>query len=657
MAITIAMVMVLAGSLGLAYVLTVNPHTRLRKMNPGLAIRFVRARVEQLEVNTPETWPQARLAPAARPAIFKSAAVFANPSDARWRLMVGSLRGNGVKAPNRVLVDACHELLDPNQTRQMHSVEPIRIGTLVGQWCKFISDSDQGLQLRLIAAVTEDARQYWVVDLLHTLGTQSLDFDADQVNQLLFLKILSGTRSLAMRDAQPADTLANGMGESLIARLDRLGLQGRVDTNGLGSRGVYLTPQESPRGIGVMRMRGTVDSGITDPADPRSAAALLAQQYRLATGRAPTSRDLQATKIAGTIVYSVVMPVGDGTLVCQLCYAPLAHSGQGVLIELLCPPRVLHEMVQWVPKLITTLMADPPPPGVGPEGNPGPTGGWSAALALGQQAVDAQKAAAQQDRAALEGAYYLIHVDGQVLGYHMELGEHALEASAATGPLRWHRGRSVTVIHQPMKIQLDREWRLEQGAPRFVVLKTTRTVDRDQQVKRMRSRLVLDQGQLTLWRDLPEPQQQVWSGPAPEALVYPMMEESWPTMDDPVWEQGAVLVWLSQQSGPAQPYEVRRVMINADPVATPPQPSGQSQPQGQGHSVVLMRPMMGLDANIFWYDPDNRLGRYRLQQIIGMMQGAAIDVVRIDRDQLIERFPVVKEWLRKNNKLDDPPTR
>lgn len=625
-AVPATLVTVLAGVLALGWVLTARRVPRVRSI-----------RVADVELSVPETWQ--RNDPASRPSQLDVAVAFEEPAEGGRTLLIAGVRDRSVRAPAVVLDNALSWLVDEPTRSELRRTQPalsLRVGSLTGLWYSGLIVGEATVTLHQIAVFTEDARRYWMLHLRDTATPQAEALEeAIQRDGRLMAELFAGTAGLNLRDAAEPDGSAADLGAGVARLLQLSQLRGRVPVDGFRGEPIDLIPRIGPRqtvlfggdaGVQVLRVRGTVDAGLTDPSHPLSPLQLLAHEFLQVQGRLPRPPELLETRVLGVPAWRTTFAQPDALLIRQLWYVQVG-GGLGLLLELVGEPGGIERSQQWIPDVVRAIGS-----GVdqGPRGEPaGNT--FEEAVARGKALTGRQLESLLSSSREAWG-YYLVEADSTPIGCQVEQ-LLPVEGSEA-GPVQ---GIERTLLVGSRLLEVDQRWSVARDGGSFSVVTIQAAREGDGPIAPLRfERLQLGEGVLTLERVIGDQVEKVWALPSPPAYVLPMLRTTWPVQGADA--SGPALVWMSRGNRPPQPHWVQALA-----------PAAGVQGEGTAEPVIelLVRPMMSLDPERVIVDSRGQMLRYQTGPAGRIAGGNRTTLRRVSREELVAAIPAVEPELER----------
>ncbi len=621
------MVGVLIGSLTLAYALTTvrqEPWALGGEANGPVK----RVSVDDVEIAVPESFTLDTHTDLYHE--LDSQAVFIDPSTSNRKLLVGGIARSVPRAPLVALNQMLNSLVAESVRKSLQPWQPVlnfRVNNTTGALYAGLATGPNGDQIHMIGVLTEDGRRYWVIHLSHLVQQRALALDALEANRRLIGSVFQSADGQYLRDAQPTDFSTLGLSVADHDAIRELGLQTRIEMNSTpGLEPILLVPDDPQARVKLLRLRGEVDTGQSDPSQPLSPASLLSAIFKSTQGRPPTKNELWSGSVNGAEAWRCDYPDPVAGITRQVWYARLSPT-RSVLIELLCEPHALARTAKLVHPLIAALQPNT-------IDQPSPIDSQSVKSAINRGRLITQW---QRTRLAelteTELNYQLIEESKQVIGWQIS---QAMPWTKEDPSGLQGRTLAAMQLHQ-QDLLFNQNWKLGVNGSRYVIdtswsLQNPINMRNTKRVEQAR----LKNGRLIQTRRLPKPEAQQWSQPVPDPFILPMAEEIWPINDQTAWQKDDALVWISQGTKPPQPYWIKWVQDESTRTADP-----MSQPQ----NLLLLRPLMNLDADQLTIDEQGRVIEYRSKRLTNSRSGDSFVVIKTDRQKLIDVFPRIETTL------------
>jgi len=639
-AIAATMAGVLILSMGMALALSTYRQDSWSISQGQAGFTLTPTRIADLEFPIPKDWT---LLPLINPLPqIDSPAAFASPQDTQHHLMVAGIRSSLPRAPIVALNNMINAVLPEPIRRNMKQVQAtvrLHTGHITGlMYTGFIQNADT-VQLHQIAVITQDGRRYWLVYLKEQLLDPSQAQESITFNNKLMASMMAGIVAHHLRDAQPADFLAAGLGPWEQPIVLPSGLRAHVSVTGHAGQPVLLLPTQAQSQLLAIVVRGTPDTGVTDRSDPLSPDHLLAQQFHDTMGRSPRPGEIWTGRVASYPAWCATFSQLNATLNRHLWYIRVG-AGPSLLVQVYTMrsgPSIRYQALQWIAPLVSSLTSQParlPPPAVSIEN----------ATTLGVELAQ-QQASDQLPRLRFaRQTYYLINIDGQTIGGHIT------KSGPSTDDTGYLQGFNKTLILHGRPITLNQHWQwsvdgawYQSKTHRITGLGDTQTTDP------LVEYLTLANKQLSFSKRSASAESDQWTVDVPQAFIVPVLEDYWSVLLDSSQPSTPALVWISHAPRPPKPYWIEL----ANPDSTH---QNQSAP---GSATVLMRPLMSLEADQLTLDANGAVLRYQSRRAGSSYRGATIDVYQVTRDQLVSALTRItpdtatdlSDWLNEEQDL------
>lgn len=695
--VTGLMLVLLGMSFAMAWGLTWK-RSRLEVVTPD---RLTRETVGTLEIAVPKGWT-ARDLPRVDGSTTRTsppAREFLDPMRPRRRLIVATLRGSLPRPPGVAFNLALNHLLDDKARRDVPSMgtSPFRTASVVGIRCAAVGTGELEDTLHFVAVLTADGRSYWVVYLIDHVP-EGDDTDAARIANLsLFDSILQSTDDRSLVDPHDGDLSAVGLTMASGAPITALS-SGRfkMAKASRGGEPMLIVPTDAQPRLRVIRVRGVQDAGDSPTHESLAPEALLREMFEHATGRAPDSHELSRERLPLTpdsglppasvsnfTAWRVTFTPTDSesrepALVRQIWYVRVG-GGRALLAEVLSEPVAIQRAGSTIGELAIFMAAGAAPlptdPGDGGKPTASPRTGTPAkppskpvafveALRRGEDLAAEMRGSLVSNLS--EGwDYFILERRNDILGAQVARRRKPLDADPL--PLR-----GVTMLRLfDSQSQLAQEWSVSKDGRAFRLL-TRRfepaprsdnselksgddasapseplvpTKPAPLPVREVGGSLTELKNQQVTCRDIDamgaSAQRRTQS--APPALIPPMAEDVWPRHLVTDTAPGASIVWILAGRGMPAPFWVER---EATPTK-PDKPATGASPDAPHAAVLLVRPLMSLEADRLILDADGRVVRVEgYRRADSPMGPSTINVRRTDREGLIQTFPYLEPNIR-----------
>ena len=622
------MISVLAGSLALAYALTVaHREPWAIDYDHDLPARLVQ--FDDLHLMVPLQFEQAHTA---NPFTGLSAtAVFVDGSAPSRRMLAASVRGSVPRAPKEVLNETVNTLLTNETLQKLQPWQPaesFRVNEMRGAWFAGVHPAEQGEQVHLMTVLTGDGRQYWLIYLSHLVENPRLVVEAIKSDRRLLAMILGSVENKGLRPARGSDFEALGLGSADPGNPDAspewlpADLEARISPDHAGQEPLLLFPNDALAAVHLLRIRGVTDLSLGQDDDPLSPTALLTARFEDTFGRPPKGDELWAGKYDHTPVWRVTLSARGASMARRLWYARLGH-GRALLIEALCEPQMLPRMARRIAPLIAAARA-------GLEASPERSISVEHATSRGRLIARLQTESLPNPLHR-DWRYYLILEDGRVTGCQVQVADLAIESD----PLPLMGVSQVVRNVGTRQVKAQQKWRSDREGSRFWLSTQWATHDIKAGTDSFYAeQMKLHDGWLTNTRTSPSPEEQLWSVRLPDAFILPMAEETWPN-DPALWNDGPALVWMTDGRSPPEPHWIKNTTQRGN---TPQRKTGDPEITMR----LLVRKAMSLDADEISLDDQGQVVRYRTASLDGPGRGTTLDIRKITRDELIKTFPTLE---------------
>lgn len=609
--LTAVMLALLAAALAAAHLLT-EARTRSRWQS----LTWNMTRVESLELPVPTQWRVNTRA--TRNPLLGAQSQFISGNGVH--LLVAELRPGGLsREPLDVLNLAVSLVLAPQQRRHFEAIAPAKLfhaPPLSGIRVLALSGDEGARTNHALSVFTEDGRLYWVIALSRTLPADEPLKRQNLFDDALLSRLCEQAVDHRRRDAGAKDFTDSGLrGTDDLSRLS-VPMKPRVNVDRSPGDPIDLLALAERAAVRHVRVRGTLDAGADDPADPLHPGRVLADMFRQATGRepdagdrwhgplaAPDGKQYQAWRLIFHSGGSAdPTPTSRRTATSQVLYYIRGDSG----LALLAQARVAREAEQALAKLAGELAASIAP-----------------IVARDDFAIVRKRGIALAEQIYRHAAaslkpterYYLLEQDHQAVGFAVER-----IVPQTSGNLRWRGHASVVAGAGRGASQM--QWAASDDASLFWWTQTPAGVEEDQVValhlNGRRDELTLN----AVHTDASE--HELWSVPRPASYISPMAADYWPTTDEGAPGADPALLWFSDGASRPLPY-----------LATAAVEDGQRR--------VFLRPLLGLDADILTVDDAGKVQvRYhvfRRSTVQGGLPDSGISIRLAPREELHQRLP------------------
>lgn len=501
-----------------------------------------------------------------------------------------------------------------------------------------------------IAVITNDARRYWVIQMISRLP---LDFEirGDEAADALFDRISGSARDRGLLDADDAALRAAGFTDGKRLIRPPGGLHASIRDRDRASGPLCLYPTDGGPHFRELRARVVAAPGDEHEAAGFTPARIIGDYAKLATA---TSEEPTITTetVAGHEAWSVELKAEDPQSPAKnlrrfMWYVRFNH-GRALLVESLADAAVFGKTADWVARL-TEWMDDVFKGEADGTGVPsGYSNAFAAALSNGETL--AKRARADIPKLTTPAwEYYLVESRGQLA--------RAMVRRTQTPVSGVLRGWSVDFAVGKTASTIVREWTLRPDGSAF----TQNAVETGAALRNGENRaqtLEMRGGKLSADRDWDAGSIDPWSVPTPPAFIPPMLEMSWPQSWTGATPHGAAIVWVMFEENRPIPVWAEEVIESSPdnetpapkptaPPTTAPAKTPAKDPPKATRRALLVRPLGALEAHKFVLDAQGKIVRATIWEHGGHPEGPAKYTLQsVERATMVKRLPALEPKMR-----------
>lgn len=504
-----------------------------------------------------------------------------------------------------------------------------------------------------IAVITNDARKYWVIQMISRLR---LDFEmrGDDESSALFERICGSTRDRGLLDADDAALRAAGFTDGKRLIRPPGGLHASIRERDRSSGPLCLYPTDGGTHFRELRARVVAAPGAEHEAAGFTPVRIIGDYAQLATGSNAEPTITRET-VGGHEAWSVELKAEDPESPAKnlrrfMWYVGFDH-GRALLVESLADTAVFGKTADWVARL-TEWMDEVFKGEADGSGVPADySNAFAAALANGEKV--ARFVRTDIPKLSAPGwEYYLVDTQGHLAGAFVRRTQ-----PAAPGTPGAFRGWSAAIATGKTPTTVFNEWTIRADGSTF----TLNTIESGAAIRNGENRsqtIELRGGKLTADRDWDGGSHEPWSASAPSAFIPPMLEMSWPQSWTNAKASGPAIVWIMIKENRPIPVWVEEVTETTTPERETPAPRQTVPPTTapantpaketpQSRRLLLVRPLGALEVHKFVLDAQGKILRATIWEHGGHPDGPVKNLIQsVDRSTLVKRLPGLEPKMR-----------
>ncbi len=499
--------------------------------------------------------------------------------------------------------------------------------------------------------LTETGRDYWLITLEDFESPRSAKND----DNVALIDRMAKSASIIQTSAAKPDQLNAAR---ITAALPD-GLEGRVEPDWIPGEPLTLIPMQGGVHLGVLRVIGTIDSGIADRLDHFSPTANLRRAFLLIHQRYPNENELTTSEQDGhaawrlgiSIDQNTGAPNADGAarLMRERMYVKL-NPHHGLLLEYVAEPAAHADMARLINAIVSSHTTSITSSTVSVD-----TPDTDADASPMSRAVDEGGRLAKTMRTGLgkrfiEGWTFMRErTPRETLGVRMTRWYRTDDPHLPLWGRSTHRQNDDRLIHRAA-------WRSSENGRFIIGEQHTRKRTRSEiQQQAYRVQVVDDQFRLAINPGSDSANQGTL--PVPAGYIPQIAAEVWPM--DAVYNLAGpepTLIWQIMQSRLPQPVWLTATTFaplpgngdnadRAEPIASPTQGSITNPPNG-AVAVLAIRPMMELNTTRVWLDANGQVVQRTEYGPTNNPAGEQrVDLIRITQQAALKEFSILRETI------------